>query len=343
MKKYYYYIIAFVISFLIIGIFTANTQEIQQKPTFTEMDSVRIWLRQNTPNGYNRDNRRGKMAIIQAACDWFEQPTWREYRTSWYNDKTKVISMEEEHPALYFLRTTSLQAFEDIHNTEVSKGMAVWLIYNMGYVFKTPESCFGIDIHIREAERLVDDLDFLLITHKHPDHITEQLLNAMIAAEKPVITNWYEGSTIVNEACILNFGNIRVKVDIGDHKQDASNPILMYQIDCVELSNNITIYHSGDNGNMRKILPDKEVTIFIPHISTEWDDEKVSNAIEYIKPRITLLSHILELDHSPIPSRDWRFSYDFSFEQIKDIPENETMILTWGERWLAPGTLLDEK
>ncbi|MFC1693738.1 T9SS type A sorting domain-containing protein [Candidatus Latescibacterota bacterium] len=274
------------------------------------------------------------MTIIQTACDWFTASTWPEYRRLWSKEnKTELQMMEEQHPVLYYLRKAHLHALEEISNTEVTFGLVIWYMYNMGYVFKTPESCFGIDIHMREAERLVNDLDFLLISHDHSDHFATQLLDAMIVAGKPVITRWYPGSTIVTENSIFNFGNIRVKIDLGDHSYE--DQMLMYQVDCGETANNTTIYHSGDNNNIYKMLPDNDVDIFMPHISVGMS---IPLAIQHIKPRITFPSHILELAHSPIPPKDWRHTYNRSFDKIRDIPPDEAYILTWGERWLIPGT-----
>lgn len=73
----------------------------------------------------------------------------------------------------------------------IAAGLAVWFINNMGYVFKTPRTCFGIDLDGRGVERFEPELDFLLNTHEHGDHVHETLFRAMLAQNKPVVTRWY--------------------------------------------------------------------------------------------------------------------------------------------------------
>jgi hypothetical protein len=50
------------------------------------------------------------------------------------------------------------------------------------------------------------------------------------------------------------------------------------------------------------------------------------------------VSHVLELGHSPTPPQAWRWSFDHAFKTIPNVPEPKATVLTWGERWLLPGT-----
>ncbi|MCK5737814.1 MBL fold metallo-hydrolase, partial [bacterium] len=181
--------------------------------------------------------------------------------------------------------------------------------------------------------------DFLLITHAHRDHSSKPLIEAMVAAGKPVITRWYPGTTIVEKPCEFKFGSCRVKVDIGDHHYELGNldDMLMFQVECGEGANNCTIYHSGDDSNFHKMQPDRTVDVFILHVSVGMS---VEAAIGHIKPRQTLASHVLELGHRPKPPNAWRWSFDDAFEKIRNIHAGEATVLTWGERWLLPQTIL---
>ncbi len=137
----------------------------QFTPSRTELDEVRHWLWENPPDGRNRADRRKRMAVIQKACDQLSSSVFdHEYYEdcSTYPSRTDA-RMEADYPALYYLGRASDQAMDDIRKTGVKKGLAVWFLYNMGYVFKTPKQCFAIDIHARGAERLARDLDFLLV------------------------------------------------------------------------------------------------------------------------------------------------------------------------------------
>ncbi len=323
-------------------------------PSRAELDEVRQWLWENPPDGTNRADRRKRMAVIQKACEQlsssvFDHEYYKDYST--YPTRTDA-KMEADYPALYYLGRATDQAMDDIRKTRVKKGLAVWFLYNMGYVFKTPEKCFAIDIHNRGTERLARDLDFLLVTHVHSDHRWDMLLKQMLEAGKPVLTNLSDrarthldlpSGTMVNKPSEFRFGDIRVKVDIGDHGWGSSVDVLMFQVDCGESANNYTIYHTGDAANVAKMRPDKEVDIFIVHagLDTAGLSTSVKQAIRHLKPRLTFASHVLELGHSPKLPHVGRVPFDCAFWTIRGIPTNEATVLTWGERWLAPGTVLE--
>ena len=303
------------------------------------LEETRQWLWNNPPNSKNREERRIKMSVIQEACDEISPDDFLKYCASWQEDDD-ALAFEEKHPALCYLQKATVNALDDIRKTKVEQGVAIWYIYNMGYVFKTSESCFGIDIKTSKIEILAEMLDFLLITHEHQDHSSADLIDAMIIAQKPVVTRWKEGTTIVNEASEFNFGDCRVKVDIGDHHYDEPNgqdDMLMFQVDCGKPGNKYTIYHSGDGSNYLKMTPDRKIDLFIVHVDVGMS---VEDAIHYLRPQMTFVSHVMELSHSPNPPDAWRWSFDYAFERVKNIPENQTTVLTWGERWLAPKTIL---
>jgi len=297
------------------------------------------WLWANPPDGRNREERRQRMATIQAACDALSPQQYQAYVAAWKrSDIAAADAAEDLHPALHYLRTCTEQAMSDIRKTRVKRGLAVWHLYNMGYVFMTPDACFGIDVHLRNAEQLADTLDFLLITHEHDDHSSTTLIDAMIEKEKPVVTRWKSGSTIVAQPCELNFGSCRVKIDIGDHHSPKSqNDMLMYQVDCRDNGEVYTVYHSGDGNNFVKMRPDRKVDVFILHVSVGMSVEK---AIEHVDPQLSFPSHILELGHRSQPPQAWRWSFDYAFDRMKNIPEPQAHVLTWGERWLRSGTKL---
>lgn len=81
----------------------------------------------------------------------------------------------------------------------------------------------------------------------------------------------------------------------------------------------------------------RPVHIFIFHVSVGLPVEK---AIRTVNAKMALVSHVLEMGHSPKPPQAWRWSYDFAFNAFKNIPQSQATVLTWGERWLTPGTQL---
>jgi L-ascorbate metabolism protein UlaG (beta-lactamase superfamily) len=286
------------------------------------------------------------MAVIQVAADELSPQQYRSYREAWRADATLADQMEREHPGLNYLSGAIGAAIKDIRATQVRKGLVVWHLYNMGYVFKTPQGCFGIDLSFRGAEQLAESLDFVLVTHEHQDHRHDALLEAMTSRGKPVVSSFYKKGRVIpigSDAPTpveLRLGSFRVKVDKGDHHHDISPPklndMLMYQVDCGDC----TIYHSGDGSNLKKMKPDRPVGLFIPHVSVGLP---IQRAIEQLDPRMTFVSHVLELAHSPAPPHAWRWSFDYAFGTIKDVPEAKATVLTWGERWEWPGTVTDRE
>ena len=308
-------------------------------PSRAELDQANVWLWAHPSDGSNRAQRRQRMAIIQAASDQFPPESYWEYVKAWTDDPAHADGMQDDG-ILYYLSMATEHAIRDIRQTRVIQGVIAWHIYNMGYVFKTPKECFGIDIHSRDAAQLADDLDFLLVTHEHGDHHTRALLDEMIKADKPVITRWYPGTTVINEPREMVLGSLRVRIDVGDHhceNPDGRDNMLMYQVDCGAAGLDCTIYHSGGGNNFEKIQPDRDVDLFIVHVQIGMD---IAEAIRHLKPRRTAVSHVLELGHSPKPPHAWRWSYDYAFGQVRDFSEDQAIVLTWGERWMMPGTVL---
>lgn len=301
---------------------------------------TRLWLRQNPPDGTNRAARRERMAGLQCACDRLSVEDYALYARAWSTNAAQCDHAEQTHPALGYLRDATLEAIDEIRHTRVEKGMAVWQIYNMGHVFKTPTACFGIDLSGRRVEGLAPELDFLLTTHEHKDHYSEPLIHAMLQRGKPVVTRWFPGTTIVNHATNRVFGGIRVRIDIGDHhyrNPKQLNNMLMFEVSCGADAGNAVIYHCGDNSNIDKIAPSQPLDLLIVHASVGLP---VAETIRRVNPRMTFPAHLLELGHSPHPPHAWRWSYDYAFDTVKEIPAEKTAVLTWGERWLLPGTRL---
>jgi hypothetical protein len=344
----------------------------QFTPSRQKLDQVRQWLWQNPPNGKNRAERRKRMAVVQTACDQLRDSVFHEYVWAGEADWTKSFThsgwdtflsksyrttseMEAQYPSLYFLGRAVNHAIEDIRTTKVKKGLAVWHMYNMGYVFKTPESCFAIDLILPYSEQLFADIDFLLVTHGHGDHVSLPLIVEMIKAGKPVIQRMPEvafwesfedilSKTIIDQPSEFRFGNIRVKVDVGDHHLPRTKDeeelfrdfVLTFQIDCGPSANDCTIYHAGDAGNARKMAPDKNVDVLIIN-----GGAPCKQIVAHLNPGLTFVSHILELGHSPKLPDPSRSPFDFAYHwSMRSLPENKSATLTWGERWLLQDTVL---
>ena len=85
-----------------------------------------------------------------------------------------------------------LKVMREIEEAEVTERPAVWYVYNMGVIVKTPKSLFSIDLSHRLSTMLADKFDFVIITHNHFDHYTEKLYQAMNSRHKTVIQNFLD-------------------------------------------------------------------------------------------------------------------------------------------------------
>ena len=66
------------------------------------------------------------------------------------------------------------KVLKEVRETVVTDKPAIWLIYNMGVIVKTKQSCFSIDLKHRRAPEIAPLLDFALITHNHGDHYSNE-------------------------------------------------------------------------------------------------------------------------------------------------------------------------
>jgi hypothetical protein len=282
-----------------------------------------------------RAERKAGLDVIQAAADAFTPAEYTRYRTAW-GEPGQARAMEAGG-ILAHLRRSIDHAAAEFRKTRVKRGMACWLVYNMGYLVRTPTAGFGIDLSICGAEELAGDLDFLLTTHGHLDHYSPRLLDAMIAAGKPCVTRGWPRSLLVTEAAALRFGAVHVDVTIGDHhysRPDCCNDMLMFHI---YEKGGASLLHAGDNSNVQKLGRALRPELFTFHCAVGMS---VAEAIRHVEPAIALPAHVMELEHSPHPPHAWRWPFEYGHQTVAEFPEAKAPLLSWGERILAPGTEL---
>jgi hypothetical protein len=214
----------------------------------------------------------------------------------------------------------------------------------MGYVIQTSTSKIGIDLNFRDAEKLAPVIDMLLITHNHHDHMNRKLIEVMTSLHKPVISNFFDGSIKVNRDTSILFNNVTVNVDVGDHHRHllflSNNNMLMYEIVTQNGNEKLVVYHSGDGNNFNKMTPSNPVDILITHVQLPMPLPKV---ITHIKPKITLVSHVMELSHPEKYPFPMRWNYDYCYKQINLVSGYKAITLIWGEKWILNGTKFHKK
>lgn len=202
----------------------------------------------------------------------------------------------------------------------------LFLLYNMGYVVKTPSSTFGIDICHPRAAELADKLDFLLITHNHSDHYSQPLIEALKRNGIPIVSNFIDTLHYSPGGRTFTFGEISVKTKCCDHNKRLEKFVLAYEIECGESAGNAIIFHSGDACSNLQALPDKTPDVFIPHLAVGMDIPKCAK--ETIKPKSILLSHILELGHE---IGKWRWPISLGFKIANKCGSVPAYTPLWGD------------
>ena len=280
-------------------------------------------------NGHDLTPKRLEaMKQVQSVINRFERTSWNEYRKE--SDMQKVEELERTGEP-YYLRQSFEKVRKEISSTKVKKGtVAVWLLYNMGYIVKTPTTTFAIDLYSKYTEELLDMIDFGMITHAHSDHNHAIFTQGLAKRNKPVLAAFdikdVEEMRVEHEG-VYKMGDVTVRVTIGDHnKKKLRNFVASYEIDCGENTDHTIIYHTGDSHDHEQLNPQQRVDIFIPHIRVGMD---VQEAIYKFKPRHVFMSHIQELGHN---IRKWRWTFDDALRSREKWDHNHLWIPCWGER-----------
>ena len=258
--------------------------------------------------------------------------------TMWYEhcDATpeSPLRASEDNTIFEYYQAALERILREVPRTEVATGtVAMWHLYNMGYVVKTLSHTFGIDIKHRDAVRLAPLLDFLCITHNHQDHFDMPLIEAMIRDGKPVYSNFLEvGQRVASGDVLTPVDGIEIVATIVDHNPRLVNFVVDYEIDCGADTGHKVILHLGDSRNWEQLRNTKPIDVLIPHLAVGLD---MPRAVEKLSPQVVLMSHIMELSH---PVDSWRWSYAYGVDRCRDLcnalslPPSRVLLPVWGEK-----------
>jgi len=224
---------------------------------------------------------------------------------------------------------------------EVDSGIRIWSMYNHGFIIKTPDTIFAVDLvkgyygwenSVNFPTEILEMIDVLLITHEHGDHndpyIINQIINNSGYVVGPSETNI--GNTPLAVGEFFQTNGLKITAHDGVH----SVPLRMYEI---ETSNGIKIFHTGDN-QMSSNLPTIEnldvllLNAWINESGSSHATTGMRNAIEAMNPKLMIPGHIQELGHEYDPqSNATRVPYEWALD-VDDIQLNaDVSVLTWGE------------
>ena len=256
-------------------------------------------------------------------------------RASEFNDYFKsspedAARWENERAILRYLNASFDKALAELKGTTAEENtVVIWHLYNMGYLIKTPTQTIAVDVKHRRALELVPFIDYLLVTHNHRDHYTTALCDALTAAGKPVVSNFIKNDWLTEEnEREIEIGDSRIILKRVDHnKTNLINYVTTFEIDCGPRADNCVVYHVGDACDVSQLATKAPVDVFIPHLAVGLNVPKAVN--ETLKPKLTLLSHILELGHL---IDKWRWSYDYGYNQVKRCANDSVILPVWGEK-----------
>lgn len=296
-----------------------------EKPSLPEMGRLADILWHQTSCRELDGKRVDALRNMQVYADMCPNTTFKTYYAT--TDPAACLRMES-NSMLGFHKSALDKILEEVPKEKVENGhIAVWLLYNMGYIVKTPSHCFGVDIKHKDAVKVAPLIEFLCVTHAHEDHYTSALVEEMGRTGKPVYSNFIEnGHKVGDEASFSPVDGIRINVLLVDHNATTPAFVNTYEIDCGKDTGNKVIYHSGDAYNHKQLKTAAKPHIFIPHLAVGLD---MDAAIEKLQPEYVLLSHVLEMDH---PIEKWRWSYQYGMDVINKLSYRQVYMPVWGEK-----------
>jgi len=292
------------------------------------LDVTLNWFRQHPPDTSHQRflERWQRTSSLDRYGFQLSDTTWKVYHSNWLKDTAKAAAMENTQPILYYLHKAVSTSLDEIRATPVTKGAVIWKLYNMGYIVKTKDACFGIDINQPGSEQLAPVLDFVIASHVHGDHNNPALMDAMTAAGKPVYSPFYKKGVLIDTTREFSHGEVTLRFTMN---VQGDVPVIVSQIDCGPSAHHYTIYHIGDSRSVADFNPDKPINLFILHIENAMN---VFDAVARVKPDVTVYDHVMELGHAV---NKWRWSYQYTYDKIKKLSPALSYVLTWGEKLIV--------
>lgn len=293
-------------------------------------------------NDCSTDSLRGSEAqkILQAALDRVTPDEYRRfYRRGSDIPEPELAEIYQKRPALYWYDASFEKVLNEVRNESAAPGEVIlWLVYNMGYIIKTPAHCFCVDLHHRRAGELVPHLEFALVTHNHDDHYTSAFLSAMNAAEKKVYSAFYPsyGGYSKEPSRELDLSeDLTIHISETDHNDFLHRFVTPFEIVCGTGGETCVILHSGDTWRAGQLHPRSgKVDFHMVHPRVGLDVRE--SARDTVRPDVTLISHLLELHHS---FDKWRWSFADGYEEADKVRSvgKTAYVPMWGEKIVWKG------
>lgn len=304
----------------------------QQQPSQASETMEALW--RTSPLDADLTGRRALFTTIQGYADACSSATFSSFLEG---DEWLAQSLVKYEDILACYDAAFDRVLAGVRDETPAPGQAhIWMLYNMGYVVKTPSGCFAVDIYHRRGAELEPYIDFYASTHVHQDHKCQPLIDAMLATGKPVVTNYLEepGYAYTSEEAVdYTIGKFKLHTFVTNHNNGSTDvPVTVFQIDCGDDTDNFTLMHSGDS-NFRPEQFDvtADIDVYIPRYAP---DELTENNVigKVFTPKYVLLSHILELSHADPDSSRWTLEQGLT--RAAQLDCDKTYMPFWGEKMI---------
>ena len=210
---------------------------------------------------------------------------------------------------------------------------AVWSVYNMGYIVKTRQSLFAIDLNHRRGTEIAPFLDFALVTHKHRDHWRGDFYKAMDSAGKTVVSNFLgnKGASECGHASgekVFKIKDVEIRTFRVDHAKEA------WGIDfttAFEIKiGDFRLLHTGDcrpsNGKLCVKWGRPDLWLFFPMSGLD-----IADAMRRIGPKRVVFGHLWELGHAVGKGRAHKWHINRAMPKAKS-QCGDVSVAFWGDR-----------
>jgi L-ascorbate metabolism protein UlaG (beta-lactamase superfamily) len=256
-----------------------------------------------------------------------------------------------------FYRARMERAVKKIEQTQLTKGMRIWKLYNHGFFVRTSTVSFSFDIvpgtnapgfsvDAQLLERLADQSDVAFISHLHGDHASQLVAKQFLARNKPVVaveglwsndpalskdlTYLKRSTTVVHEVLVQNSRRALQVVAYPGH-QGESLSVTLY---LVITPDGFTVVHTGDQSGpetpgsdfdwIAQIGSQHDVDVLMPNCWTT-DIKRVARGVN---PKLIIIGHENEMGHSVDHREDYTQTYNHLFGT-----RYAFIVMGWGESY----------
>lgn len=238
-------------------------------------------------------------------------------------------------PALLILDRAVDRVLDEVRRIKVEPGsIALWYLYDMGFVVKTPKTTFGIDISLPRDAEIAELCDFACVTHNHEDHCSQRFVNAMMReggfnTGKPVVSGFLYTKQHSRTPKTWRFGDCTVETGVTDHNPYWKESMTPVRVTCGEGPDAVVLLHAGDGWDADQLARFRPVDIAICHV-WPWDGHNGEKTAQVLKPDLLVLSHAQELSHGFGPGRFDYKATEAEAARVRDA--RRTIFPVWGEK-----------